>query len=268
MSVWIFAAASSAVWPPRSVQARASVGPIVKKVIRPSASLSRSRDLLERRRAFAEGGGFLLGELGELGLELEVDSARAVLDDHHRLRRQRLERVRDLALVVGDRPTGLDVRQQRLEARRPPASASGRPTSPADAPARGASRRGRGRRRAARASASRVRSGIGARREAVEHRRAARPIWRRLPSSAGPVPGTSCTRIVAGVSFADCSTAASCSQPLVRDRRHADVRLRLVHVRAGVRERVEQRRLAGLGQPDDPDLERHGPNVPVPDQPP
>jgi hypothetical protein len=64
--------------------------------------------LLERGRAVAEGSGFLLGQLAELALEQKVDSARAVLDDHHRLRRQRLEGVGDLAVVVGDRPAGAE----------------------------------------------------------------------------------------------------------------------------------------------------------------
>ena len=117
MSVWISPAASSAVRPPRSVHARASVGPIVKNVIRPSDSFRPPRDLLERRRAVAERGRLVVGQLGELGLELEVDAARAVLDDDDRLRRQRLERLRHLAVVVGDRPAAVDVREQRLEAR-------------------------------------------------------------------------------------------------------------------------------------------------------
>ena len=117
MSVWISPAASSAVRPPRSVQARASVGPIVKNVIRPSDAFRPAGDLLERRRAVAKRGRLVLGQLAELGLELEVDAAGAVLDDDHRLRRQRLERVRHLALVVGDRPAAFDVGEQRLEAR-------------------------------------------------------------------------------------------------------------------------------------------------------
>ena len=115
MSVWISAAASIAVRPPRSVQARASVGPIVKKVIRPSESFSlratsSSADAPSRNAAASSS-------------ESSASSASSwrsmppgpVLDDDHRLRRQRLERVRDLAAVVGDRPARLDVREQGLE---------------------------------------------------------------------------------------------------------------------------------------------------------
>ena len=52
-------------------------------------------------------------------------------------------------------------------------------------------------------------------------------------------------------------------QPVVGDRRHADVRLvrlRCVRgdLRPGLRERVEERGLPRIGEPDDADLECHG----------
>ena len=80
--------------------------------------------------------------------------------------------------------------------------------------------------------------------------------WRRPPSSAGPVPGTSTTRIVAGVIFRAPTSAASCSSRSSAIERHADVLLAEAAA-AGLRQGGEQRRLARARQPDDPDLERH-----------
>ena len=59
-------------------------------------------DLVERGRALAELGGLLVGELRELGLELAVDPARAVLDREERLRGQRIELRRELAGPHGE----------------------------------------------------------------------------------------------------------------------------------------------------------------------
>ena len=76
------------------------------------------------------------------------------------------------------------------------------------------------------------------------------------------MPGTSTTRIAAGVTFFARDELGEPVEPLVGDRRHADVRL-VGHGRvrgdlgAGARQRVEQRRLAAVRKPDDPDLERH-----------
>src|SRR5439155_19317558 len=49
--------------------------------------------------------------LRQLCLELQVDPAGAVLDGDQRLRRERLERRRQLAGVVGERAAGVDVRE-------------------------------------------------------------------------------------------------------------------------------------------------------------
>ena len=123
--------------------------------------------------------------------------------DDDRLRRQRVELGRQRARR-SPRPCRPPRRgRAAARARRPPCEASGHRTSPAGARARAAARRGRGRRRAARAGAPRPRPRI------------ARPsssasTWRRLPSSCGPVPGTSTTRIAAGVTFRAFSTAATC----------------------------------------------------------
>jgi hypothetical protein len=71
-----------------------------------------ARDLVERRgAAAAELGRLLVGQLGELGLELQVDAAGAVLDRDQRLRRQRLELARQLLRVVGERAARVDVRE-------------------------------------------------------------------------------------------------------------------------------------------------------------
>ena len=152
MSEWIDSAASSAVSPWRSVQARVSFSPAVKNVIRSSASRSRpatssSADAPPSRI----GGRLVLGELGQLRLELQVDPARAVLDRDQRLRRQRLELRRQLAGVVDQRAARVDVREHLAAAPPPRPAASRRPTSPASRRARAGARRGRGRRRAARA---------------------------------------------------------------------------------------------------------------------
>src|SRR5262249_12722707 len=73
-------------------------------------------DLVERgRAAVAERRGLLLREFGELGLEREVDPARAVLEGEQRLRGQRLELRRQLAAVVGERRARIDVRQHLAE---------------------------------------------------------------------------------------------------------------------------------------------------------
>ena len=103
MSVWIVAAASSAVWPRRSVQARVSVSPAVKKTISPTASKKSREDRLDSsppsRNADASS-----GELRQLGFELQVEAARPVDEVDQRLRRQRLEVARQRA---GVRASGL-----------------------------------------------------------------------------------------------------------------------------------------------------------------
>ena len=80
MSVWIVAAASSAVCPRRSVQARVSVSPPVKNVEQADGLEDAREHRLELGRAVAERSGLLRRELGKLGFELEVEPARAVDD--------------------------------------------------------------------------------------------------------------------------------------------------------------------------------------------
>ena len=212
MSEWIVSAASSAVSPvaqrPRSrlLLAGGEERDQVERVAQPAD------DLLERRgAAVAERGRLLLVELRQLRLEREVDPARAVLDREQRLRRQRLELGRQLARVVGERRSRVDVREHlaelldlgaqlrvaRLRLLLDPLD------PPLDVVAVGDEQleleRSRGRapgRRPAEKPSSTTSSAS---------------TWRRLPSSAGPVPGTSWTRIAAGVTFFAATTRASAS---------------------------------------------------------
>src|SRR5207342_2956302 len=73
-----------------------------------------SHHLLERRGPVAKLGCFRGIELGELGLELQVDPARAVLDGEERLRRQRLQLGRELAWPVGEQVPRVDMGTDRL----------------------------------------------------------------------------------------------------------------------------------------------------------
>ena len=115
MSEWISSAASSAVWPRRSVHARASVSPPVKNVIRSSASRSLRTTSSRADGPSRNSAASVFGELGELELEREIDAARAVLHDDARLRRQRLELLGHLACVVAEGAAGVEMREQRLE---------------------------------------------------------------------------------------------------------------------------------------------------------
>jgi hypothetical protein len=72
-------------------------------------------DVVERRRPVAKLGRFLLIELGELRLELAVDSVRSVLDNDQRLRRQWLELGRQLPVVGAQRATALEMREHAFE---------------------------------------------------------------------------------------------------------------------------------------------------------
>ena len=171
-----------------------------------------ARDLVERRgRAVAERRGLLVGELGELGLERQVDPARAVLDRDQRLRRQRLEPVGQLARDVGERRAGVDggqdlaepldlgpdLRVARLRLLLDPLEPAAATWSRS---ATSSSRR--------RFSRSPAGSAPG---EKPSSTTSSASTWRRLPRRAGPVPGTSWTRIATGVTFRAETTWASAS---------------------------------------------------------
>ena len=87
----------------------------------PERLLELADDLVERGRPVAELRRLLLRELGELRLELAVDPPGPVLDREEGLRRQRVERLRELARPVGERPTARP--GGRAAPRAPPASA-------------------------------------------------------------------------------------------------------------------------------------------------
>src|SRR5215210_5523743 len=70
---------------------------------------------LERRSTFPENRGLIVGQLRELRLELEIDTARPVLDSQQRLRRQRLELFGQTARILPERAICVDVRQNALE---------------------------------------------------------------------------------------------------------------------------------------------------------
>ena len=72
-------------------------------------------DLVERRlAAVAKGLGLVVRELRELRLEFQVDPGRAVDDREQRLRGQRLELTRQLAVVVRELAAGIDVGEDLL----------------------------------------------------------------------------------------------------------------------------------------------------------
>ena len=225
MSVWIVAAASSAVWPRRSVHAarlRLAGGEERDQAERLEQPAD---DLVERRLAVAESGRLLLGQFGQLGLELQVDPAGPFTTGDHRLGGQRLELGRQLALPVAQRASRVQRARARAPAPPPRREASGRPTSPASRPARAAARRGRGRPRAARARALEVALRIGAGREAVddgEQRVDPAQVAEQLRPRPGHV-GDARPPPPSPSSRAD--DRRELAEPLVRDRRHADVLL-------------------------------------------
>ena len=118
MSVWIVAAASRAVSPFRSVQARVSLSPPVKNVISPTVS-NRSREHgVEAHPPVSELGRFLGRQLGELGLELQVEAAVPAVDDaDQRLRGEGLELGRKGSVVGAQGLACLDVGEDALELR-------------------------------------------------------------------------------------------------------------------------------------------------------
>ena len=256
MSVWIAPAASSAVWPLRSVQARVSCSPAVKNVIRSSALASRpaissSADcaaVAKRRR-------LLVGQLGELGLELQVDPARAVDDRDQRLRRQRLELAGQLAVVVRELAARVDVREHLLQlldlgadlrvarlrllldALEPPLDVVAVGDEQLELERLEIVVRGRRPRRS---------------REHDEQRVDLPEVPEQRGAGAGHVLDADRRRR----DLARLDDLGQRAEALVGDRRHADVRLPVLAA-ARLRQRGEERRLPTARQADDADLERH-----------
>ena len=249
MSEWIASAASSAVSPvvqrpgARLLLAGGEERDQVERVAQPL------HDLVERRgSAVAKSLGLLVGQLGELRLELQVDPRRAVDDRDQRLRRQRLEPVRQLARVLRERRSGLDMREHLLQ------------LLDLGAELRVARLRllldalepllRRGRRSATSSSSlkvSRSPLGIGAGPNPSTHDEQRLDLAQVAEQRRRRCPATSWTRIVAGVTFRAWTISRQRVEPLVGDRRHADVRLAVVAA-ARLRQRREERRLARCRQ--------------------
>ena len=259
MSVWIAAAASSAVCPRRSVQPRASVSPAVKNVIRPSASnrrwtTSSSADSPSRNSAASSS-----GQLGQLGLELQVDPGRAVHDRDDRLRRQRLELGRQLALPVAQRLAGVQplehalqvgslLAQLRVARLRLLAHAL---EAALDMVAVGDQQ--------LQLEPLEVALRIGAAPRSRRPPPCSASTRRRFPSSCGPVPGTSVTRAAAGVTFAAETTAASCPSRSSAIGAMPTCSLPKSGPDARAREHVEERGLPRGRQTDDSCFQHLGP---------
>ena len=149
------------------------------------------------------------GRLSELRLELQVCPAGAVLDRDDRLRRQRLERLRERGRVILQRPALVQVGEQLLEVlhlgpkRRIARLRLFRDTlePPLDMLAVGDEELELDR--------LQIPLGIGVRAQPFSTARTA-STSRMPPRSCRPVPGTSTTRTAAGVTLREPTTAATC----------------------------------------------------------
>ena len=128
MSVWIVAAASRA---DLALPERPGAGLLVaagEERDQPDGLEQAREHGVEARGALAELGRFLGWQLGELGLELQVEAAVPAVDDaDQRLCRERLELGRKGAVVGAQGLTCLDVREDALEFRRPRRAVRGSP---------------------------------------------------------------------------------------------------------------------------------------------
>src|ERR687895_3001717 len=77
--------------------------------------LESEHHLVEGGRSFTEGGRLLVGELGELGLELSVNAPRAVYERDDRLRGQGLQLGGQLAREVTEGAASVEMRKHCLE---------------------------------------------------------------------------------------------------------------------------------------------------------
>ena len=209
----------------------------------------------ERGLTFPKRGRFLVGQLGELGLELEIDPTRPVDDLHDRLDRQQLELRRDLDVgpQLAHRLEVLEMRRQLLEVLHLGAKlrvARLRLLRHTLEPALNVIPVGG-------EQLERQLLGVAARvprpRPSVEHR--------QHQVDLAQVPEQLC----AGSRNVDdahggrrdllrADGLGELTKPVVGHGRHPDV---VAARRLGTRQRAEERRLAGVRQPHDPDLERH-----------
>ena len=216
------------------------------------------RDLVERARAaVAVRGGLLVRQLGELGLELQVDAARPVLDGDQRLRRQRLER-RPAA-----RPRSRPARRRHRRARAPCASSSTSARSFASPDfacfSTRSSRRSTWSRSATSSSSlnvSRSPPGSASGPKPFKHDEQ-RVDLAEVPELRLAGAGDVLDADRRGGDLLRMHDLGERVEPRVGDRRHADVRLP-VFASARLGQRGEERRLPAAGRADDADLECHG----------
>ena len=211
MSEWIVSAASSAVSPRRSVQARVSFSPAVKNVIRSSVSASLrttspSADSPPPRNSAASSG----------------DSSASSASSCRSMPSSPLTSSSSGFVVRGSSSGGsspshsASVRPASRCARSRSRSAASalRRASPDFAcfPTRSSRRSTWSRSATSSSSLSVSRSSAGTRvPENPSRTTRSASTCRRLPSSCGPVPGTSTTRTAAGVTFLASTVLASCS---------------------------------------------------------
>ena len=256
MSEWIDPAASSAVWPERSVHALVSFSPAVKNVIRSSASRSRrttssSAESPPSRKDAASSS----GSSASSASSFRSMPAGPVDDGEQRLRRQRLELGRKLARVVGERLAGVDVRQHVREL--------------VDLGAQACVARLRLLRHTLEPSLDVIAVGdeqLEAERLEIAVRIRVRPEAAQDDEQRVDLAQVSELRVAAAGDVLhpdrrrrDLARVHDLGQRLeavVGDRRDPHVRLAVLAAR-GLRQRGEQRRLAAAGRTDDPDLERH-----------
>ena len=224
--------------------------------------LESSHDLIERRGALAKRRGLFVGELCQLGLELAVDSAGPVDDRDQRLRRQRVELIRQLARPLSERVARLEMRQDAAQDLRLFADP------------------GVTRLRLLLDPLEPLRDMIGVRDEQLELERldlavgiggageSVRDREKRIDlaetaEERGARTGNVLHPNGGGSQLLRTHEIGEPFEPVVGDRRHADVRL-VCHrriggdLRARLRESVEECGLACVGQTDDADLECHG----------
>ena len=221
MSVWIASAASSAVSPRVSVQARVSVGPAVKNVIRSAAAkISRSTDSSAdgpSRNSAASSGGISASSASSLrsippgpfsirtsGFVVSGSSSRGSSPGYSEsgCPASACASTRSSSETSSRRRGSPDFACWRTRSSRPSTWSRSETTSSSKSASRSA-------------AASRVP-------ENASTTPSSASVCRRLPSSVWPVPGTSMSSSATGVIFAELSIRGDRLEPLVGDRHRPD----------------------------------------------
>ena len=258
--VWIVAAASSAVSPCRSVQARVSLSPAVKNVSRPSASNSRRTTSSSAEGPSRNAAASSSGSSASSASSLRSIPPGPFTTGDDRLRRQRLELRRQLALPVAQRPRRRRrARAARSRSARPPARSRASPDfacfahplePPLDVVAVGDEQ--------LELERLEVSVGIGSGREAVRDGQQRVDLTQVAEQLRRPCPARRRRAIAAGVTLRgpdDLRDPRRAARPRSAPSRRAPCRSPAPT--PALRQRVEERRLPGRRQADDPDLERH-----------